>query len=85
MGLPTACAPHALDGQFKAPFREPDCALIPSVINKAPFFMAGTFDGGKVEFLKEGIVRNIRKGLVRWKNNRYHNPVLCRDVMHPAR
>ena len=85
MGLPAFCAPHALDGQFKVSFREPDCALIPAVINKAPFFMAGAFDGEKAEFLKEGIVCNIRKGLVRWKNNRYHNPVLCRDVMHPAR
>ena len=85
MGLPAFCAPHALDGQFKVSFRESDCALIPAVINKAPFFMAGAFDGEKAEFLKEGIVCNIRKGLVRWKNNRYHNPVLCRDVIPPAR
>ena len=73
-------AADPLDRELKESGWEFDLPGVPAVKDKASLLMAGTFDSEKIKHLNKKIINILRKGLVRRKENRYHNLVLCREA-----
>ena len=69
-----------LDGERKQSCRRFHLTFVPSVENEAALLMAGALDSEQIDQIYEIIVGFLRKGLVRRKKKRYHNPVLCREA-----
>ena len=78
-------AADPLDRELRESGWEFDLPSVPAVKDKTSFFMTGTFDSEKVKRLNKKIINILRKGLVRRKENRYHNLVLCRRRKPSAR